>query len=272
MPRDGDPGASERIDGPFASLSPASRAAVLNSLYGADDPSTVLEAAIRWDFRGRIALVSSFGAESAALLHLVAAIDPSTPVLFVDTQMLFPETHAYRRELAARLGLTDLRQVRPDARDLAAIEIDLALYETDPDRCCHLRKARPLERALEGVDAWITGRKRGQSSTRRGLSLFEPDAAGRLKLNPLVDWSAEELRSYMRRHDLPPHPLVAKGFPSIGCGPCTTAVSPGEDPRAGRWRGRAKTECGIHLENGRWSRALKDDPAPMDPVSPMDPV
>lgn len=192
-------------------------------------------------FAGRIALVSSFGAESAVLLHMVAGIDPATPVIFLDTGKLFPETLAYRDRLVARLGLRDLRVARP------ALAVPNRLWETDPDLCCWQRKVEPLDAALEGFDAWITGRKRVQSATRASLGPVEREPNGRVKINPLVDWSAEEVTAYFVRNDLPPHPLTLRGYGSIGCAPCTRPLRPGEHARAGRWAGTAKTECGIHV-------------------------
>ncbi|SES78297.1 phosphoadenylyl-sulfate reductase [Oceanicella actignis] len=226
------------------------RAAALNRLNAGKSAQELLADAILEEFRGRIALVSSFGAESAALLHLVAEVDPSTPVLFLETGMLFPATLAYQKDLAERLGLTDVRLIRPDPADLRAEDPDGALHQTDPDACCDLRKTRPLERALAPFDAWITGRKRFQSAERARLEFYETDAAGRIKLNPLADWDARRIRAHMEAHDLPLHPLATERFPSLGCAPCTTPVAEGEDPRAGRWRGRDKTECGIHIVNG----------------------
>ena len=209
--------------------------------------SSLLRLAIEDLFPGRIALVSSFGANSVVLLHMVAQIDPTTPVLFVDTGQHFEETLAYRDQLVARLGLTNLVGAEPDRATLAAEDPEKFLFASDPDRCCDIRKVQPLARALEGYDAWITGRKSFQTATRSRVPLFEAEG-DRVKVNPLVGWSASDLLDYIRAADLPPHPLVAKGFPSIGCLPCTSRVAPGEDPRAGRWRGRTKSECGIHTE------------------------
>ena len=209
-------------------------------------PTQALIAALAEEFRGRIALVSSFGADSAVLLHLVAEADPALPVLFLDTGKLFTETLAYSNRLARRLGLRDLCVLRPEPVELAAVDPLGRLWDADPDACCALRKTAPLERALAGFDAWISGRKRHQAATRAALPVFERDEAGRLKVNPLAAWGSEELEAYRVAHDLPAHPLVAEGYPSIGCHPCTSRVLPGEDPRAGRWRGRGKTECGIH--------------------------
>jgi len=192
-----------------------------------------------------IALVSSFGAESAALLHMIAQIDKSTPLIFVNTQKMFGETLAYSDELAERLGFTDLRVHRPDPHLLAAKDATGLRWSYDPDGCCDIRKVQPLRRALGGFDAWISGRKGFQSGTRNALPRFEEDE-GRLKINPLADWDKARLDAYFEEHKLPRHPLEAQGYLSIGCAPCTTKVQPGEDPRAGRWRGWDKDECGIH--------------------------
>ncbi|MEM9196687.1 MAG: phosphoadenylyl-sulfate reductase [Pseudomonadota bacterium] len=209
-------------------------------------------------FAGRLAMVSSFGAESAALLHMVAEIDRDMPVLFLETGMLFSATLDYQRDLAARLGLRDVRMIRPHDASLQAEDARGTLHSTDPDACCSLRKTRPLHTALSPFSAWITGRKRYQAASRASLPVFEADEAGRLKVNPLAGWDAAQIRSYMQAHDLPLHPLVAENYPSIGCAPCTTRVAPGEDVRAGRWRGQAKTECGIHFENGAAVRSGPD--------------
>lgn len=211
----------------------------------------ILERAIRRDHPGRIALVSSFGAESVVLLHMVARINPATPVLFNETGMLFPETLAYQREVARELGLTNIRIVRPTLMERMTGDPDATLHLRDPDACCALRKVAPMQRALEPFAAWITGRKRHQSGTRAAMPFAERDAAHRVKLNPLADWMPEDIRHYMDAHALPAHPLVARGYRSIGCAPCTSPVAVGEDPRAGRWRGRDKTECGIHFVDGR---------------------
>lgn len=221
-------------------------AGALNARYGALDARSVIALAAATLYPGRIALVSSFGAESAVLLHLAAGVDRAIPVVFLDTGRLFAETLEYRTRLIAHLGLSDVRSVTPDPERLIARDPHRALWMTDPDLCCRIRKTEPLARALAGFDAWFTGRKRFQNSVRAGLPLFEADQ-GRIKVNPLAHWTAGELGAYMERHDLPVHPLVARGYPSIGCEPCTSRVAPGEDARAGRWRGQDKTECGIHV-------------------------
>lgn len=238
----------------FPDLTDAARAAVLCRVYAGLSAEDMLREALLGDLKGKIAMVSSFGAESVALLHIVAKIDPATPVIFLNTEMLYPETLAYQADIARQLELVDVRVIHPASEELKGNDPAGDLHLTAPDSCCELRKTRPLEHALAGFDGWITGRKRYQSGARADLPLFETDQAGRLKLNPLADWGKGDAAAYVRKHDLPPHPLVAQGYPSIGCAPCTSKVAPGEDPRAGRWRGSDKTECGIHFVNGKLAR------------------
>jgi phosphoadenosine phosphosulfate reductase len=208
--------------------------------------SSLLRLAIEDLYPGRIALVSSFGADAAALLHMVSQIDKATPVVFVDTGQHFPETLAYRDDLVARLGLTNVIVAEPKAETVAQEDPERFLFMSNPDRCCDIRKVRPLAEAMEGFDAWITGRKGFQTTIRATLPLFEAEGE-RIKINPLVGWNSSDVLKYIADAGLPRHPLVAKGFPSIGCLPCTSPVKPGEDERAGRWRGRGKVECGIHV-------------------------
>jgi phosphoadenosine phosphosulfate reductase len=208
-------------------------------------PRTVLEAAVE-TFGDRIALVSSFGAESAVLLDIAARVKRDIPVLFLDTGMLFGQTLDYRKTLTARLGLTDVRDLRPHYQDLAVADPEAKLWQTDTDACCAVRKVVPLERALGEFDAWITGRKRFHGGARLSLPVVE-QADGKTKFNPLANWTKEDLDAYAAEHELPAHPLVAQGFPSIGCWPCTQPVEDGQDVRAGRWAGSQKTECGIHV-------------------------
>jgi phosphoadenosine phosphosulfate reductase len=219
--------------------------AQLESRHGTLPAEDLLALAVRTLFPGRFAVVTSFGAESVVLLHMAARIDPAVPVLFVDTRRLFPETLAYRDTLVQALGLTDVRTLAPTTGEEDAFDPLGALFATDPDACCAFRKVAPLEAALAPFSAWASGRKRYQAGTRAALPAFELEA-GRIKVNPLAGWTAADILSYLARHDLPRHPLVAKGYPSIGCTPCTTPVAEGEDARAGRWRGQGKTECGIH--------------------------
>lgn len=221
----------------------------LNNLFRGSDAQEMLAAVIADRLVGNAAIVSSFGAESAVLLHLVTRFAPDMPVLFLDTGKHFPETLGYRDQLVDRLGL-DLVTLTPDPGELAARDENGLRWSYDPDGCCDIRKVRPLARAVAGLDATFTGRKGFQSATRTGLPRFEidtTDAEGRLKVNPLANWTKADLDAYFLAHDLPRHPLEADGYPSIGCAPCTSKVRPGEDPRAGRWRGWEKVECGIHV-------------------------
>ena len=242
------------------------RVAALNHRYRHHAAIKVLGDALHDPDLGRVAMVSSFGADSVALLHMISLVDRNTPVLFIDTQMLFPETMAYQQEVAAKLGLTDLRIIRANPTSLAAQDPDGDLHTRDTDSCCDLRKTVPLNRALGDFDSWITGRKRFQGETRATLDFFEPVPAGdRIKINPLAHWTARDVADYIANNDLPRHPLVAKGYPSIGCAPCTSPVKEGEDPRAGRWRGQEKTECGIHFVNGKMQRIAPAEPAAFVP-------
>lgn len=212
-------------------------------LEGRDLIATILR-----DFAGRAAVVSSFGAESAVLLHMVASVDPATPVLFLDTQKHFWETLAYRAMLIDRLGLTGVRSLTPSPEDLAAADPTGTLHRSDADRCCYLRKTRPLRHALAEVDAVISGRKRYHGAERASLDFLSLDG-DRLKVEPLAGFSALDISGYMAAHALPAHPLTALGYYSVGCEPCTQPGGDPADPRAGRWAGAPKTECGIH-----WTR------------------
>ncbi len=236
------------LEAPLAPVQ--TRVADLNTRYRHHGATAVLERAMTDPQVGRIALVSSFGAESVVLLHLVSVIDRTTPVLFIDTEMLFAETIAYQAEVADKLGLT-ITRITADRAKLAFEDPDNTLHQFNTDACCALRKTEPLERALSGYDAWITGRKRYQGATRAAVDFFEAEGDIRIKVNPLAHWDRADLEDYMVNNRLPRHPLVAKGYPSIGCAPCTSPVLPGEDPRAGRWRNSEKVECGIHFINGR---------------------
>jgi phosphoadenosine phosphosulfate reductase len=239
----------------------ADRVAALNARYRHHSATAVLEHALKDADLGRVALVSSFGAESVVLLHLVSVIAPETPVLFIDTRMLFPETLAYQRELAERLHLCDLRTIRAAQPRVAFEDPDGTLHRFDADACCAVRKVEPLERALASFDGWITGRKRYQGHGREAVEFFEADGETRIKVNPLAHWDRADVEEYIVENRLPRHPLVARGYRSIGCAPCTSPVAPGEDDRAGRWRGQAKTECGIHFAGGRAVRLPQEDAA-----------
>ncbi|GAA0728515.1 phosphoadenylyl-sulfate reductase [Sphingomonas japonica] len=217
----------------------------LNNMFRGTDTAEMLRTVLGEAMLGDVAVVSSFGTESAVLLHLVASIDRQIPVLFLETGKHFAETLAYRDALETRLGLRDLRNLTPDADMLARKDGNGLRWSFDPDGCCEIRKVLPLETALAGFDASITGRKAFQAETRAALPRFELDG-DRLKFNPLIGWDKAAIDAYFTEHDLPRHPLEAEGYPSIGCAPCTSKVRPGEDPRSGRWAGWDKTECGIH--------------------------
>jgi phosphoadenosine phosphosulfate reductase len=235
---------SERL--PDAEIEALEAATRLEALYGQLSPETILEIAINDCFAGEIAAVSSFGADSAVLLDMIARIDPGLPVIFLDTGKHFDETLDYRDRLADDLGLTGLRVVAPREDLLARDDPDGRLHQRDTDACCAIRKVEPMARAVQPFRAWLTGRKRFQSATRAKLAVFE--AVGeRVRVNPLASWTTSDLAAYMRAHDLRENPLVAYGYLSIGCFPCTEPVKPGEDARSGRWAGQVKTECGIHL-------------------------
>lgn len=230
-----------------AVLGAAEKAARLDAELAPLDTPALLRTVIEELFPGRIALVTSFGADSAVLLHMTAQIDKATPVLFIDTHVLFEETLAYRERLVAHLGLENVIVIDPEPTLLAAEDPENFLWASNPDRCCEIRKVLPLAGALDSYDAWITGRKRFQARTREALALFEAEG-GRIKVNPLAPWTASQISGYLDTHALPRHPLVAQNYLSIGCIPCTSPVKPGEDARAGRWRGRGKIECGLHTK------------------------
>lgn len=222
------------------------------TLHRADAPETQLVLSAQdliraaWLEHGQgFAIVSSFGADSAVLLHLAASVDPRIPVLTLDTEKLFPATHRHRETLTAQLGLTDVRLLKPDALAIATRDPMGLLFDQDPDACCAIRKVDPLASALTGFTAWANGRRRDQADTRRGISAVDRED-GRVKLSPLAEWSADQIEAYRIAHHLPAHPLVEQGYKSIGCLSCTTPVAEGEDARAGRWRGREKIECGLH--------------------------
>jgi phosphoadenosine phosphosulfate reductase len=208
-------------------------------------PAQVIATALQTVGRAQLAVVSSFGTESAALLKVMADVDPAIPVIFLDTGWLFEETLAYRDTLIAKLGLRDVRSIPPLEETLSRQDPDRELWFSDPDACCRIRKVEPLKRALAPFRGWINGRKRFQGGLRTNIAVVEDDGA-RLKFNPFANVSREEIQAIYKDAELPPHPLAAKGFLSVGCMPCTSRTSPDEDARAGRWRGRPKTECGIH--------------------------
>jgi len=240
------------LEAPLAPV--ADRVRDLNERYRHHGATSVLEHALRDAQVGRVALVSSFGAESVVLLHMISVMDRTTPVLFLNTEMLFEETLRYQREVAEKLGLTDVRLIRPDRTQVFLRDPDGVLNGSNPDACCSLRKTEPLDAALEPFDAWITGRKRFQGGARAAMQFFEFGELGRIKVNPLAHWERGDVQDYILNNRLPRHPLVARGYPSLGCAPCTSRVAKDEDERSGRWRGSEKVECGIHFGDGRLVR------------------
>jgi phosphoadenosine phosphosulfate reductase len=222
------------------------RADALEARFGGGSPQEIIQHALDENFAGGLAAVSSFGADSAVLLNMIAEIDRSLPILFLDTGKHFGETLEYRDALAADLGLSNVQVITPLQAVLDRDDPDGKLHQRDTDACCGIRKVEPMARAVEPFGAWLTGRKRFQAATRSALPAFE--AVGpRIRINPLARWTTSDLADYMRAHDLRENPLVAYGYLSIGCFPCTEPVKPGEDARSGRWAGQTKTECGIHL-------------------------
>lgn len=235
----------DRTDAAGASDALKQRLETLRARYADADATVLLRAMIKDEFPGRITTVSSFGSESVVLLHLISQIDPSVPVIFLNTGKLFGETLRYRDRLQEKLGLTDLRSIGPHPDDTRALDPEGTLWARDPDSCCNFRKVLPLRRAIAGFEAEITGRKRFQTLARTGMAPVELNGT-RFVVNPLWNWTLEDLKNHILAHDLPRHPLVEDGYLSIGCMPCTQRVKDGQDYRSGRWAGTNKDECGIH--------------------------
>jgi len=230
--------------GRAASVEQVARLAALRASHAGLEGSELIAAMIH-EFKGKLAVVSSFGSESAVLLHMLAQTDPTVPIIFLNTGKLFGETLRYRDRLQDMLGLTDLRVIGPHPADVKRLDSEGTLWSRDPDKCCALRKVWPLQRALEPFEAQMTGRKRFQTAARSNIQTLEL-ADGRFRINPLANFGREEIEAYRQAHNLPAHPLVADGYLSIGCMPCTDRVRDGEDYRSGRWAGTDKEECGIH--------------------------
>ena len=223
----------------------------LNGRHQNKDPVDLLRVMIEEEFPGKIAVVTSFGAESAVLLDLVARVSRDVPIIFLETRKHFPKTLTYQQTLIEHLGLTDVRNNFPDPSEIERNDPQGKLCQENPDHCCHIRKVLPLEKALRPFDVWITGRKRFQDQDRAQLDIIESDET-HVKINPLVLWKKTEVADYFRVRGLPRHPMVEEGYPSIGCAPCTRAIKSGESLRAGRWPEGEKTECGIH--KAAWAR------------------
>jgi len=227
----------------------------LQMFYGALDALPLLRIIINEEFKEKIALISSFGADAAVMLALVAEVNPATPILFLETQKHFSETLEYARTLTEKLGLTQVHWLTPDPQLVLNSDAKGDLWDIQPNRCCWLRKVEPLDRAVKelGIAALITGRKRYQTPERAEMATIELDDKGIFRINPLALWDKVRQKEETAKRNLPEHPLVAKGYLSIGCAPCTQPVKEGQDERAGRWahtigiEDEQKTECGIHL-------------------------
>ncbi|MDE2384998.1 MAG: phosphoadenylyl-sulfate reductase [Alphaproteobacteria bacterium] len=244
--------------------SPVKQNEVLEAYAGLEGRGLI--AAFARDFKGRVALLSSFGAESSVLLHMVSEVDKHIPVIFLDTLKLFPETLAYRDRLVRELGLRDVRVVQPNVLDIEMEDPAGTLHLSNPDRCCAIRKTLPMDKAFKGFDVMISGRKRFHGATRADLRFISFDES-RIKIEPLAAFSALDLQTYMVQRALPSHPLKLAGYHSIGCSPaaCTAKGGSAENPREGRWMGQEKTECGIHFTaNGKIIRtAARGEPERM---------
>lgn len=223
------------------------RSAATSCVSEAND---ILRFALTGVYKGKTAVLSSFGTESAVLLHLISKIEPATPILFLDTGKLFEETHQYRAQLARFLGLRDIRIVNPSPTDCAVHDANGTLWSENVDACCNFRKVEPLKNALNAFSAQVTGRKRFQTWMRAEMPALE-FCEGYLRFNPLARWLRADLEAYFLEHELPRHPLAHKGYPSVGCQPCTGPIAKGDAYRSGRWIGCGKEECGIHHEPGQ---------------------
>lgn len=229
----------------------------LQTFYGHMDAHELLHMMINVEFKDKIAMVSSFGAGSALLLSLVSDVNKNVPVLFLETGKHFPETLEYVKTLENKLGLKNIQLLKPREDLLKNTDPEGELWESQPNRCCWVRKVEPLQRTLDAspYQALITGRKRYQTPDRSRMDNIELHEDGRFRVNPLAFWDKERVVREISNRELPEHPLVRQGYLSIGCAPCTRPVKDGEDERAGRWAhtaetpgGEQKVECGIHIE------------------------
>jgi phosphoadenosine phosphosulfate reductase len=219
----------------------------LNERFEKTQPEEITRWAIR-EFSPKIAMTSSFQTESVVLLHMISQINPAIKILFLETGWHFPETLTFKNEIVNRFGLTNVVDLKADPKKREAFnrEHQNKPYERDPDQCCHINKVEPLDEALKGLDAWISGIRRSQSKTRKEIKIVEEYEGGIFKINPLANVTSGDIWWYLKEHHLPNHPLFDKGYLSIGCWPCTKPAQPGDDERSGRWAGKEKTECGIH--------------------------
>lgn len=211
------------------------------------EPQQILTWALE-NFHPDIALACSFGAEDMVLLDMIVKLREGARIFYLDTGLLFPETYQLRDLAIARYHISPQRYAPVMSLDEQEREYGPKLWSRDPDMCCTLRKVEPLQEALQELAAWITGIRREQAPTRANAGIIEFDQKfGLVKVNPLARWSFKQVWEYIKKNNVPYNPLHERGYPSIGCWPCTSPVKPGDDPRSGRWAGREKTECGLHL-------------------------
>ncbi|GAB4279729.1 MAG: hypothetical protein Kow0080_32180 [Candidatus Promineifilaceae bacterium] len=216
----------------------------LNNLFESASPLEIIKWA--WHtFKPKIAVTSSFQTQSVPLLHMISDTVPEMPIFFLDTGFHFAETLAYRDQLNKELNLNVINLKPEMGHDKFQAEYG-DLYKRDPDRCCYINKVVPLQKALKGLDAWISGIRRDQTPQRRNIPAVSRMENGLYKICPMVTWTGRDVWQYIAKHELPEHPLLSQGFMSIGCAPCTRPVYMGEDERAGRWAGANKVECGLH--------------------------
>ncbi len=220
----------------------------VNAQLESQKPQTIVDWAVR-TFGNKLGMTSSFGPESGALLHMVSRANPKVPVLFLETGYHFPETLEYKRKLADFLGLENIVDLKADTlrREKLVADYQGVPYEKNPELCCQINKVEPLDSSLKGFDAWMSGIRRRQTDFRKSIRIVEAYEGGLYKISPLANFTSRDVWWYLKEHQIPQHPLYEKGYLSIGCWPCTRPVQDGDDERSGRWAGKSKTECGIHL-------------------------
>ena len=232
-----------------------------NEEFETKKPQEIIAWAVR-EFSPRLAMTSSFGPESGALLHMVSRIDPSIPVLFLETGYHFSETLEYKNLLVKLFGLTNVIDLKanPEKKAKVVAEYQGVPYERNPDLCCHINKVEPLDVALKNYKAWMSGIRRHQTDFRKSIRIIEEYEGGIYKISPLANFTSRDSWWYLKEHNIPQHPLFEKGYFSIGCWPCTKPVQSGDDERSGRWAGKAKKECGIHTFKEVKSKEEKEQP------------
>ncbi len=231
----------------------------LNEELESKKPQEMIAWAIQ-TFAPRFAMTSSFGPESGVLLHMASRIDPTLPVLFLETGFHFPETLEYKNQLAKLFGLKNVIDLKadPGRREKLIKDTGGVPYEKNPDLCCQLNKVEPLDAALKGYEAWMSGIRRHQTDFRKSIRILELYEGGFYKVSPLANMTSRDMWWYLKEHQIPQHPLYEKGYLSIGCWPCTRPIQAGDDERSGRWAGKSKKECGIHTFQEIKKEADKD--------------